>query len=117
MESEEENEAEAGAELDEHVWTSPANAMLIVEKIRDALCEIDPAYASSYKDNARAYLAELQKLDDAIWDVVNNAARKEIVVGDRFPLRYFCEEFGLIYMRRFPAARRIRRRAPQQSRF
>ncbi len=76
--------------------------MLIVEKIRDALCEIDPANASSYKDNARAYLAALQKLDDAIWAVGNNAARKEIVVGDRFPLRYFCEEFGLIYYAAFP---------------
>ncbi len=101
-EEEEEEGEEAGAELDEHVWTSPANAMLIVEKIRDALCEIDPANAPSYENNAGKYLAKLQKLDDDIWDVVNNAERKEIIVGDRFPLRYFCEEFGLTYYAAFP---------------
>jgi zinc transport system substrate-binding protein len=73
-----------------------------VEKIRDALCEIDPGERVVLQRQRARILAELQKLDDAIWDVGNNAARKEIVVGDRFPLRYFCEEFGLIYYAAFP---------------
>lgn len=102
MEHEHEEDEEAEAELDEHVWTSPANAMLIVEKISAALCEIDPDNAATYQNNTEKYLAKLQKLDDDIWEVVNNAARKEIIVGDRFPLRYFCEEFGLTYYAAFP---------------
>jgi zinc transport system substrate-binding protein len=97
-----EHEHEEEAELDEHVWTSPANAKLIVAKIRDALCDIYPADAAAYQKNADEYLAELQKLDDDIRDAVDNAARSEIVVGDRFPLRYFCDEFGLTYYAAFP---------------
>ena len=31
-----------GEEYDEHVWTSPRNAVLICEKIAAALCEADP---------------------------------------------------------------------------
>ncbi len=28
-------------EIDEHVWTSPLNAVKIVEQIKEELCEID----------------------------------------------------------------------------
>ncbi|MEA4964637.1 MAG: metal ABC transporter substrate-binding protein [Oscillospiraceae bacterium] len=98
----EDAKAEEEPEMDEHVWTSPANAMKIVQKLSDAICTLDGADKETFQSNTTDYLAALQKLDDDFWDVINGAERKEIIVGDRFPFRYFCEEFGLTYYAAFP---------------
>jgi zinc transport system substrate-binding protein len=99
---EEEGEEEEGAEYDEHVWTSPKNAELIVKAITDALCEVDGVNADLYRRNADSYLAGLDELDAAFQSVVDNAKRKTIVFGDRFPFRYFADAYGLSYFAAFP---------------
>ena len=99
---EEEGEDGEEAEYDEHVWTSPKNAMLIVEALRDALCEIDPAGEETYRANAAAYLEELKRLDEAFEAVVSAGARDTIIFGDRFPLLYFARAYGLNYLAAFP---------------
>ncbi|MDD3411166.1 MAG: metal ABC transporter substrate-binding protein [Eubacteriales bacterium] len=96
-----EGEAEAG-ELDEHVWTAPRNAMTIAAAIADTLAQIDPERAQRYADRNAAYQAQLQTLDGAFRAVVEAGTRKTIVFGDRFPLRYFVDEFGLSYDAAFP---------------
>ena len=90
------------AEYDEHVWTSPRNAALICEKIAAALCEADPDGAEEYEARLAAYKAELEELDAAFWDVVNNGARKTVIFADRFPLLYFARAYGLSYYAAFP---------------
>lgn len=90
------------AENDEHVWTSPRNAELIVRKISDALSKADPANAGAYRRNTTGYLARLRELDNEFRDVVDNAKRKTIVFGDRFPFRYFTDAYGLEYFAAFP---------------
>ncbi len=82
---------------DEHVWTSPANAVQIVQKLLDNLCALDPVNTDTYRANAAAYIAKLTQLDTDFQAVVNTAARRTIVVADRFPLLYFCERYGLTY--------------------
>jgi zinc transport system substrate-binding protein len=89
-------------EYDEHVWTSPKNAECIVQELCDALCDLDAAHAEAYKANTEAYLAKLENLDKEFRDVVKSGVRTEIVVGDRFPFRYFAEEYGLTYYAAFP---------------
>jgi zinc transport system substrate-binding protein len=89
-------------EYDEHIWTSPKNAARIVEAITKALCETDTANADSYRANAGLYSAKLNELDTAFQAVVNNANRKTIVFGDRFPFRYFADAYGLSYFAAFP---------------
>ncbi|MCI2208129.1 MAG: metal ABC transporter substrate-binding protein [Atopobiaceae bacterium] len=89
-------------EQDEHVWTSPVNAMRIVRAMCDELCRIDPDDAETYRTNTDAYLGKLQELDDEFRDVAANAKRTEIVVGDRFPFRYLCDEYGITYYAAFP---------------
>lgn len=93
---------EKGAEMDEHVWTSPKNVISIVKKLSNVLCSLDKENQQAFQKNTATYLAKLQKLDDDFQNVVDHAARKEIIVGDRFPFRYFCEEFGLKYYAAFP---------------
>jgi zinc transport system substrate-binding protein len=105
MQDEEEDEGpdhEEEAEYDEHVWTSPANAKLIVRAISDVLCELDSAKAPVYRDNASAYLKKLDELDASFRETVGRGTRKTLIFGDRFPFRYFADAYGLGYFAAFP---------------
>lgn len=88
-------------EIDEHVWTSPVNAIKIVEQIKEELCEIDSKNASDYEENAEAYVSQLKKLDQEFRDVVDHSKRKLMIFGDRFPFRYFAEAYDLDYYAAF----------------
>ena len=87
---------------DEHIWTSPANAKLIVQRIADALSEADPRNAEYYRQNAAEYIERLYELDNAFMEVAANGVRNTIVFGDRFPFRYFAHRYGLRYYAAFP---------------
>lgn len=107
MEDEHESEEEGAVEektpeLDEHVWTSPKNAISIVRRISDVLIEADAPRASIYADKAKAYIERLSGLDRAFLEVVNNASRKTIIFADRFPFRYLVDAYGLSYYAAFP---------------
>ena len=104
-EAEEAGTATTGTEAqewDEHVWTAPVNAISIVKAMTAELVSEDPANAATYQANSDAYVKQLGALDQSFWDVVNTAAHKTVVFADRFPARYFVEEFGLQYYAAFP---------------
>ena len=97
-----EQEHHSEEEYDEHVWTSPLNAVLIVDSVCDALCQADSANAEEYKKRAESYKQALRRLDSDIAETVSKAERSYIVVGDRFPLRYFTERYSVEYYAAFP---------------
>jgi len=98
MQEEEEEEPA----YDEHVWTSPQNAILIVKAINTALCEADPGNAEFYSKNTVNYIEKLVQLDTSFKGVVTGAKRKTIIFADRFPFRYFADAYGLKYFAAFP---------------
>lgn len=102
MEEEEEEESEEDFEVDEHVWTNPQNAIKLVEAFNQTLAELDPANKDYYQERTKDYVAELKKLDQDFEDLFSKAEHKVIIVGDRFPLRYFTERYGLEYYAAFP---------------
>lgn len=102
MEEHEEDEEEEEVEYDEHVWTSPINAITITNKLKDEVVKIDKDNKELYEKNASNYVNELTDIDNEIKDIVKNGKRKEIVFGDRFPLRYFVDSYGLSYYAAFP---------------
>lgn len=89
-------------EYDEHVWTSPKNAIQIVKGIQEAVSAEDTVHAAVFSQNAASYVEQLTALDQQFEDVVANAKRKEVIFADRFPLRYFVEAYGLKYYAAFP---------------
>lgn len=99
---EERGHSEHTPEPDEHIWTSPKNAELIVKSICSALEKADPSNAGYYKKNAENYIYELNRLDGDIRSAVEGAKRKTVVFADRFPMRYFADEYGLEYFAAFP---------------
>lgn len=98
------HEHEHGADVlyDEHVWLSPTNAKAVTSAIADALCTVDSAHAEGYQAASERYMGELNALDEELKDAVDRATRKTILVADRFPFRYLCEQYGLSYHAALP---------------
>lgn len=89
-------------EYDEHVWTSPVNAAKICRAICRELSEADTENAAYYTENTVNYCRELSELDEAFRSVCESASRDVLIFADRFPVRYFVEEYGLDYYAAFP---------------
>lgn len=100
--SDEEHHDHSHTEYDEHVWTSPENAIVICEAICNALIEADPKNEDYYVSNCSEYTASLKALSEEIRNTVQLSDKKAIAVGDRFPMKYFCEEYGIEYYAAFP---------------
>ena len=86
---------------DPHIWTSPANAMKMVENIEKALVEIDSKNASFYETNAHEYIHSLEELDSQFRQIVSESDSKTIYFGGRFAMSYFAHEYGLNYVAAF----------------
>ena len=50
-----EEEEEEGA-FDEHIWTSPANAIKMVNALEQSMEELDKENSAKYKENAEEYI-------------------------------------------------------------
>ena len=93
---------EKEVEIDEHVWTSLRNAKEITKKISAEIAKIDKDEKTKFEKNTKAYEEKLDGLDKRFSEMVKKAKRKEIIVGDRFPLRYFVDDYDLKYYAAFP---------------
>ena len=82
-------------EYDEHVWTSPVNAIKITESLEKEIIKIDKQNKEKYEKNSNKYKNELNKIDTEIRQIIDNSKRKELIFGDRFPLKYFTDEYNL----------------------
>lgn len=102
MEEEPEESEESEEEYDEHIWTSPLNAIRIIEAMRDRFVAKRPLEEDKYTNNAANYVEKLRAIDKKIRNIVKKAARKELIFADRFPFRYFIDEYGLDYYAAFP---------------
>ncbi len=79
-----------------HLWLNVQNAIAYVERIRDALAEIDPAGAEAYRANADSYLTELRTLDEEVTAAIDSIPperRKLVTFHDAFP--YLAQRYGL----------------------
>lgn len=89
-------------EWDEHVWTSPQNAIKICQTISYELVKLDTNNQDLYRAKLKDYIQKLEKLDNDIRDVLINSKRDVLLFADRFPARYFVEEYNLKYYAAFP---------------
>ena len=89
-------------EYDEHVWTSPRNAALISRAISERLCSIDPENAEYYTSRCDSYCDSLLALDEDFRSLFQELGNPTMIFADRFPVRYFVEEYGLDYYAAFP---------------
>lgn len=88
-------------EYDEHIWTSPKNAALIVDSILEAAVTLAPENKALYESAAGEYIAGINALDGQFSELLSGEERY-FVFGDRFPLLYFFREYDLNYYAAFP---------------
>lgn len=80
---------------DPHVWTNPKNAIQMVNAIAGGLCDIDPQNATYYRNNAGAYIKELNSLDGNIRSVLEPVSGKAFLVYHP-AWSYFAREYSLV---------------------
>lgn len=97
-ESHEEHDDE---EYDEHIWTSPKNAALIVESVKSAAVQLNPEKSAFYEQRTGDYVQQINDLDKRFSELLKGEKRY-FVFGDRFPLLYFFREYDLNYYAAFP---------------
>ena len=82
-------------EYDEHVWSSPENAIKIMDVLTNHLIEVDPDRKEEYEKNSEEYILEIRDVQSQIQDIVDNKERSRLVFADKMPMQYFINEFKL----------------------
>ncbi|WP_214019275.1 metal ABC transporter solute-binding protein, Zn/Mn family [Methanoculleus sp.] len=83
------------AGTDPHIWTSPKNAKIMVENIREGLAEVDQANAEDYRQNADAYLEELDALDTEIAGALAESGVTKVMVYHS-SWAYLARDYGFV---------------------
>ncbi len=82
--------------VDPHTWTSPANVMVFVHNVEQALSALDPANAETFRANADAYEARLQTLDEWVRTQVETIpSENRELVTDHAVFGYYADRYGL----------------------
>ena len=90
----EEEEEEEGA-FDEHIWTSPANAIKMVNILEKEVELLDNINTEKYKNNAEKYVKQIQEVDKKIQQIVDNKVRDRLIFADKMPMQYFINYYNL----------------------
>ncbi len=88
------------SEYDEHVWTSPKNAMKIAETIKEAMCGADPENAEAYESGYTNLYADLLAIDYELMSAAEKLTAP-LIFGDRFPFLYMAHDYGIEYYAAF----------------
>ena len=79
-----------------HAWMSPSNAAIYVENIRKALSTLDPANASAYEANAKAYVDKINATLQPLKDQINALPEeKRWLVSSEGAFSYLAKDLGL----------------------
>jgi len=62
-----------------HIWLDPENIAIMLRHITEALAEIDPAHAGTYRNNQAAYLQRLDRLHNELSDRVKSLSDRRFV--------------------------------------
>lgn len=79
-----------------HAWMSPDNALIYVENIRKALGALDPAHATTYDANAKAYGEKIKALGAEMKERIGALPEeKRWLVTSEGAFSYLARDFGL----------------------
>lgn len=92
---EEEEHEEEELEVDPHIWLDPTRYRNMVLAVAEALAQVDPANAPTYRANAQAYGAEIEELDRAYEAGLADCERRTMVTSHA-AFGYLAERYGLV---------------------
>ncbi|NTU64144.1 MAG: zinc ABC transporter solute-binding protein [Chloroflexi bacterium] len=80
---------------DPHVWFDVTMWMSATERMRDALIEMDPTHAETYRANAADYLKQLAELDDYVkTQAATLPPEKRVIITAHDAFNYFSRAYG-----------------------
>ena len=81
---------------DPHVWMDVKAWSQCVEHVSESLAKFDSPHADEYRANARAYQAELTKLDDYVRTVIHSIPESQrVLVTAHDAFGYFSRAYGI----------------------
>ena len=90
----EEEHNEKGA-FDEHIWTSPVNAIKMISALEKEVEKLDETKKDMYKQNSEKYISQIKEVDSKIQNIVDKKVRDRLVFGDKMPMQYFIDYYKL----------------------
>ena len=63
--------------------------------LEKAMEELDYKNKEKYKQNADDYITKIDEVDAKIQEIVDNKVRDRLVFGDKMPMQYFMDYYGL----------------------
>ena len=93
--AEKEEEKEEEGAFDEHIWTSPANAIQMVNYLNEKFAKLDSEHKEIYNKNTDNYVAKIEAVQAKVQEIVDEKKRDRLVFGDKMPMQYFLNEYGL----------------------
>lgn len=82
-----------------HIWTSPANAELMVENIAAGLAEVPGVDTAELESNEQAYLAQLDALDEWIRASVDQVpVADRLLVTNHDAFTYFVDAYDITFV-------------------
>lgn len=83
------------AEGNPHIWLDPMLAIYQINKIKDALCQVDPQHAGYYRQRTHDYILVLEQLDKTIREKIQLWRDKELICFHP-SWNYFVNRYGLV---------------------
>ena len=80
--------------VDPHIWSSPKEALMIVNNMYKALVEIDPVHEAIYTENLRKLAENITETDEKITNILKSSSQKAFVIYHP-ALSYFARDYGL----------------------
>lgn len=81
--------------FEEHIWTSPSNAIAMINSLAQEMQEIDSPNSDTYKENAENYIAQINAVDSEIQEIIDNKVRNRLIFADKMPMQYFINYYNL----------------------
>jgi len=90
------SQPEEAGRVDPHTWTSPANAIIFVRNIEQALTAADPDHAEIFAENAKKYTDDLTALDEWVQAQIETIPpeNRKLVTGHT-AFGYYAKRYGL----------------------
>jgi zinc transport system substrate-binding protein len=80
--------------VDPHTWPSPSEAQIIVRNMCNALLEIDPEHADTFRENRERLLTEIDETDRLVRACLKASTQKAFIIYHP-TLTYFARHYGL----------------------
>lgn len=84
----------ASGARDPHIWLSPKRVKVMIETIASEMSQLDPNNATTYRENAAAYLKQLDQVDTEITSALSDVKNRSFFVFHP-AFGYFADDYQL----------------------